>query len=40
MKTYLEAYKNSYLQFIDPWVAVAVYTDTLLLPRLRMRTEA
>ncbi len=26
-KTWLEAYRNSYLHFIDPWAAVAVYTD-------------
>ncbi len=27
-KTWLEAYRNSYLHFVDPWAAVAVYTDT------------
>ncbi len=28
-KTWLEeAYRNSYSHFIDPWAAVAVYTDT------------
>ncbi len=27
-KTWLEAYRNSYLHFIDPWAAVAVYTHT------------
>ncbi len=38
-------YRNSYFHFIDPWVAVAVYTDTQThtqthyrIPRLRMRT--
>ena len=42
MKTWLEAYRNSY--FIDPWAAVAVYTDRQThtqthypIPRLRMR---
>ncbi len=43
-KTWLEAYRNSYLHFIDPWAAVAVYKDTRThthyrIPRLRMRTE-
>ncbi len=42
--TWLEAYnRNSYLHFIDPWAAVAVYTDTqtyYCIPRLRIRTEA
>ena len=39
----IEAYRNSYLHFIDPSAAVAVYTDThthYSKPRLRMRTEA
>ncbi len=29
MKTWLEAYRNFYLHFIDPSAAVAVYTNTL-----------
>ncbi len=46
-KTWLEAYRNPYLHFVDPWAAVAVYTDRQThtqthyrIPRLRMRTEA
>ncbi len=27
IKIWLEAYRNSYLHFVDPWAAVAVYTD-------------